>query len=118
MHYVCIEDNVIISILNYEPSVPESVTVVTITDEDSAQIENQTHFFDVETQTVKPVADEILAQKEQDKLNAVEREFLNSTDWKILRHLRQKSLDLTTSLTEEQYLDLEQQRQAAAARIV
>jgi hypothetical protein len=118
MHYVCIEDNVIISILNYEPSVPESVTVVTITDEDHAQIENQTHFFDVETQTVKPVADEIFAQKEQDKLNAVEREFLNSTDWKILRHLRQKSLDLTTSLTEEQYLDLEQQRQAAAARIV
>jgi hypothetical protein len=118
MHYVCIEDNVIISILNYEPSVPESVTVVTITNEDHAQIENQTHFFDVETQTVKPVADEILAQKEQDKLNAVEREFLNSTDWKILRHLRQKSLDLTTSLTQEQYLELEQQRQAAAARIV
>jgi hypothetical protein len=118
MHYVCIEDNVIISILNYEPSVPESVTVVTITDEDQAQIENQTHFFDVETQTVKPVAAEILAQKEQDKLNAVEREFLNSTDWKILRHLRQKALDLTTSLTQEQYLELEQQRQAAAARIV
>jgi len=60
----------------------------------------------------------ILAQKEQEKLNAVEREFLNSTDWKILRHLRQQALDLTTSLTEEQYLELEQQRQAAAARIV
>ena len=118
MHYVCIEDNVIISILNYEPSVPKSVTVVTITDEDSVQIENQTHFFDVETQTVKPVADEILAQKEQDKLNAVEREFLNSTDWQILRHFRQQTLGMATSLTQEQYLELEQQRQAAAARIV
>jgi hypothetical protein len=92
--------------------------VVIISDNDLKKIENQTHFFDVETQTVEPVADEIVAQKTQEKLNAVAREFLNSTDWQILRHLRQKALGTPTSLTEEQYLSLEQLRSAAAARIV
>lgn len=118
MHYVCIENNIVTSILNYEPSVPESVSVVTISDDDHANIENQTHFFDVETKTIKPVANEIIAQKTQEKSNAVEREFLNSTDWQILRHLRQKALGTATSLTEEQYLALETLRSEAAARIV
>jgi hypothetical protein len=118
MNYVCIEDNIVTSILNYEPSVPESVLVITISDDDLRNIENQTHFFDVETKTIKPVADEIIAQRAQEKLNAVEREFLNSTDWQILRHLRQKALGTSTSLTEEQYLALEQSRSAAADRIV
>ena len=118
MHYVCIENNTVTSILNYEPSIPESVSVVIISDNDLKKIENQTHFFDVETQTVKPVADEIVAQKEQEKLNAVEREFLNSTDWKILRHIRQKALNTTTTLTEAEYIALEQQRNDAALRIV
>jgi hypothetical protein len=118
MHYVCIENNIVTSILNYEPSVPESVSVVIISDDDLGNIENRTHFFDVETKTIKPVADEIIAQREQEKSNAVEREFLNSTDWQILRHLRQKALGTPTSLTEEQYLALEQLRSAAAARIV
>ena len=45
-------------------------------------------------------------------------EFLNSTDWKILRHIRQKALNITTSLSDVEYLQLEQQRQAAAARII
>jgi hypothetical protein len=118
MNYVCIEDNIVTSILNYEPSVPESVLVITISDDDLRNIENQTHFFDVETKIIKPVANEIIAQRAQEKLNAVEREFLNSTDWQILRHLRQKALGTSTSLTEEQYLALEQLRSAAAARIV
>jgi hypothetical protein len=79
---------------------------------------DQTHIFDVLSKTVVPIDTSVTAQKEQYKLNGIEREFLNSTDWQILRHLRQKALGVTTSLTEEQYLELEQQRQAAAARIV
>jgi hypothetical protein len=118
MHYVCIEDNVIISILNYEPTVPESVQIVSITDNEAATITDQTHFFDLETQTVKPIASELVAQIAQEKLNAVDREFLNSTDWKILRHIRQKALNITTTLTEAEYIALEQQRNDAALRIV
>lgn len=118
MYYVCIEDNKVVGIQEYEPAVPETVTVVTITDQQQKQIMDQTHRFDVPTKTVVPVDAAILAQKEQEKLNGVEREFLNSTDWKVMRHIRQKALGISTSLTEEQYIELEQQRQAAAARIV
>ena len=60
----------------------------------------------------------VIDQREQDRLNGIEREFLNSTDWKIMRHIRQKALNVATSLTDVEYLELEQQRQAAAARIV
>lgn len=118
MHYVCIENNIVVGIQSYEPAVPSSISVVTITDQQHKQIIDQTHRFDVPTKTVVPVDASILADKEQEKLNAVEREFLNSTDWKVMRHIRQKALGIPTSLTEQQYLELEQQRQAAAARIV
>lgn len=118
MYYVCIENNAITSILNYEPAVPNTVEVITISDDDGKKLYNQTHIFDLNSKTVIPVDVAITAQKEQEKLNAIEREFLNSTDWQILRHLRQKALGVTTSLTEAQYLALEQQRQSAASRIV
>jgi len=117
MHYVCIENNAISSILHYEPSVPNTVQVVTISDDDGKKLHNQTHIFDLNSKTVVPIDAAITAQKEQDKLNGQEREFLNITDWKVLRHLRQKALNIPTSLSDAEYLQLEQQRQAAAARI-
>jgi hypothetical protein len=118
MHYVCIENNAISSILNYEPSVPNTVEVVTISDDDGKRLHNQTHIFDLNSKTVVPIDAAITAQKEQDRLNGIEREFLNSTDWKILRHLRQKTLGIPTSLTDSEFLTLEEQRQLAASRIV
>ena len=118
MHYVCIEDNRISSILNYEPTVPSSVTVVTITDTEYNNIKAQTHYFDVADRTVKSVDASVLIQKEQEVENAQQREFLRSTDWQILRHIRQKALNVPTSLTDEEYLALEQQRADAAASIV
>ena len=117
MHYVCVENDVIVSILGYEPNVPNSVIVYPISDEQATQIQDQTHFFDLNSNTVVEVAAELLAQKEKEIANGNEREFLNSTDWQILRHLREKTLGLPTSLTEEEFIDLEQQRQAAASNI-
>jgi hypothetical protein len=35
----------------------------------------------------------------------------------VLRHLRQRTLGVSTSLTEQQFLDLEQRRDQAAAKI-
>jgi hypothetical protein len=118
MHYVCIENNQVTGIQSYEPAVPSTVSVVTITDQQHQQIMNQTHRFDVSSKTVVLVDSAIIAEKEQYRLNGIEKEFLNSTDWKILRHIRQKALNVPTSLTDAQYVELEQQRQAAAARIV
>lgn len=118
MHYVCIENNIIVSVLNYAPAVPDSVSVYQISDEQANQMVAQTHYFDIPSKTVKPVAASVTEQRTRDIANAVEREFLNSTDWKVMRHIRQKALNIPTSLTDSQYIELEQQRQAAAARIV
>ena len=117
MHYVCIENNIVVSVLNYQPNVPSSVAVVEITDSQAAQIAAQTHYFDVPSRSVTAVAAGITAQRAADVANGQEREFLNSTDWKILRHIRQKALNISTSLSDAEYIQLEQQREAAAARI-
>ena len=117
MHYVCIENNLVVSVLNYQPNVPSSVAVVEITDSQAAQIAAQTHYFDVASRTVAAVAAGVTAQRVVDVANGQEREFLNSTDWKVLRHIRQKALNITTSLSDAEYIELEQQREAAAARI-
>ena len=52
MHYVCIENNQITAIQSYEPAVPSTVSVVTISDGEHAQIMAQTHRFDVASGTV------------------------------------------------------------------
>jgi hypothetical protein len=118
MYYVCIENNLVTGIQSYEPAVPNTVSVISISDEHHAQIMAQTHRFDLASRTVVAVDQAVINQQEQDRLNGIEREFLNSTDWKILRHIRQKALNITTSLSDEEYIQLEQQREAAAARIV
>jgi hypothetical protein len=61
---------------------------------------------------------DISAQAAQEQTNQQALTFLASTDWKVLRHIRQKALGETTSLTEEEYLALELQRSQAAASVV
>ena len=117
MNYVCIENNLVVSVLSYQPNVPSSVTMVEITDAQAAQMAAQTHYFDVASRTVAAVAAGVTAQRAVDIANGQEREFLNSTDWKILRHIRQKALNIATSLSDAEYIQLEQQREAAAARV-
>lgn len=118
MYYVCVENEIIVSILNYQPNVPKSVAVFEISDSQAQQIQAQTHYFDLVSQTVKAVVGDLAAEKTKELSNAEKREFLNSTDWKVLRHIRQKALGVPTTLTEAQYLELEQQREAASAGIV
>jgi hypothetical protein len=118
MYYVCLENNLIVSILNYKPEVPSTVQVVSISDEDGEAITNQSHYFDIELKKVLPVDGIILNQKNIDLKNAVEREYLNSTDWLVLRHIRQKYLEIPTSLSEEEFKKLETKRHEAASRII
>lgn len=118
MYYVCIENNVVVSVLNYQPNVPSSVRVVTITDEQNAQLQAGDHKFDVVSNTVVPLSVAEANAKAAKDRNISDLEFLRSTDWKVLRHIRQKALGVTTSLTDSEYLTLEQQRHEAAARIV
>jgi hypothetical protein len=121
MNYVCIEDNKIIGIFNYQPGVPDSVTVVEITDDEAKQIHENTHFLDTDN-IVKPRPqadlDAEAANKELELENAEKREFLNSTDWKVMRHIRQTALGIPTTLTEAEYVALENERQIAANSII
>ena len=61
---------------------------------------------------------DITSQLEQERINAEAQAFLSSTDFKVMRHIRQKALGQELSLSEEEYLALEQQRSDAAARII
>ena len=63
MHYVCIENNLVVSVLSYQPNVPSSVAVVEITDAQAAQIAAQTHYFDVASKSVAAVAAGVTAQR-------------------------------------------------------
>jgi hypothetical protein len=117
MYYVCIENNQITTILNYQPNVPDTVSVTEITNEQYDQLVNNTHFFNVATNAVESLTNEQILAKSTFDQNSVHREFLNTTDWKVLRHMRQKALAAPTTLTDAEYLELEQQRQTAADSI-
>jgi len=61
---------------------------------------------------------DISQQVEQDKINAEALAYLASTDFMVLRHIRQKALGHNLSLSEEEYLALELERANAASRVV
>jgi hypothetical protein len=117
MNYVCIEKEKIVSILNYQPNVPSEVEVIEISDDQFSLINLQTHYFDIATRSVLPIPQEEEEKRQREKQNVEPKEFLNSTDWMILRHMRQKTLGVPTTLLEQEFLELEQQRNDAAARI-
>ena len=122
MFYFCIENNIVTSIMPYLPTVPNTVEVVEVTDEDYNLVKNDTHKFDISSKRVIPHSSSYLdtkaAAQEKEQNNASFSQFLNTTDWKILRHIRQKALGIPTSLTEEEYIALEEARQTAASNII
>ena len=119
MYYVCVENNQIVSMLDYEPNVPSSVTVTMITDDEYQLMSREkTHYFDVETSTVKMHREEVFSQRDVEAQNRVNKKFLSDTDWKVMRHIREKALAKTTTLSDEEYADLETQRDIAAAGII
>src|SRR5574344_1203038 len=46
------------------------------------------------------------------------QKFLNETDWQVIRHRDQLALGIETSLSDEEYLELLQNRQNARKRIL
>ena len=50
--------------------------------------------------------------------NIEAKNYLSDTDWLVIRHRDQLDLKLQTSLTEDQYHDLLNKRQAARERVV
>lgn len=121
MRYICKEHGKIISILNYEPTVPSSVTVIPVSDEDYDRLRNKTHFFNFESDRIEEHPQTVLQDQKNksdiEKVNNDMKLFLNESDWKILRHIREKALGLPTSMSESDYLSLEKQRHDAAGLI-
>jgi hypothetical protein len=115
--FVCIENGVVVSILDYQPNVPNSVTVAKITKEQYDNMKSGTHVFDVESMQVKPAPDAQIAKKEIERRDAQRRHILESTDWQVLRHIRQKALGIPTTLSDDKYIELESLRQQAAQNI-
>lgn len=119
MYYVCIEDGRIATICNYLPEVPSTISIVEISDEEHKSIAvDRSHYFNVDSRTVEPVGQEVSNQQQRELHNAPLKEYLSSTDWKILRHIRQKTLNIATSLTEQEYLALETERNSIASQII
>ena len=120
MYYVCVdkEEKRLFSILAYEPNVPANIQVVNITDEEYKSIESRTHYFSIEENKVVVAPQTSQDSLNQEKTNAQAKLLLDNTDWKVLRHLREKALGITTSMTEIEYLSLEENRQNAAKGIV
>jgi diaminopimelate decarboxylase len=116
-HYVCIENNLIISTLNYEPNVPATVEVHEISDEQHKLITDGSHHFNVTTKKVELIVGEVADARAAEKEKIATLAFLANTDWKILRHIREKALGITTSMSEEDYIQLELQRNSRAKSI-
>lgn len=63
---------------------------------------------------ITDISEQIELQKQSEEA----LRFLNQSDFKVLRHLRQKALNLPLSLSEEEYLALEQQRHEASKKVI
>jgi hypothetical protein len=118
MKYICIENNTVVSVLDYEPNVPSTLEVVKVSLDNFALIEAKTHYFNPITKTIEKSKDEDLLKLHQESTNRKNLTFLSNSDWKVLRHTREKALGIPTSMTEMEYLSLEQERQIAAKGIV
>lgn len=115
--FVCIENNQVISILPYQPNVPSSVHVIEICEQDYLDLINNKKTFDVRTGVVIDHSADVLTQVARDEEIKQNKNYLDSTDWMVLRHIRQEALGLTTSLTEAEYLELEKNRHDASQKI-
>lgn len=114
---MCIENNRVIAVLNYLPAESKTIQVATITDQEYSLLEIGTHYYDIPSSSVKLKPDEYLDVLEKVKQKQAARNFLNSTDWKVLRHIRQQSLGISTSLSDAEYIQLEQARDQAAGKL-
>lgn len=62
--------------------------------------------------------EDVTAQVDQERINAEAQAFLDESDYRVLRHYGQVSLGIELSLTEEEFLVLENERQEARERII
>jgi len=109
------EELVLIELANLRASqhfgVEESVEIIPATEENPEQ--TIVHEGSVSYEII-----DLTAKVNQEKINKEAQDFLDSTDFKILRHIRQQALGIDLSLSPEEYLALERERHMASQSIV
>ena len=123
MNYLLIENDKCVGVCDYEPNVGnDNIQVITYSgnipqerliyvDGKVADMNNYTFINGKYVKKTK-VIENLLNTNDEAK------HYLNDTDWLVIRHRDQLALGQTTSLTNEQYLDILTKRQAARERVV
>lgn len=117
MFHVLVEGNRVLSIINYEASIPEGVKSFPISSEQYESLNSKTHYFDAVKGELVLMPKDFENHKLERLAKTNGKAYLAETDWKVLRHLREKTLGLATTLSEEELLALEQKRHEVAASI-
>lgn len=112
-YYICLEDGEFNHIHDYLPNVPDTIEVIEITEEDKKQLESDEYYFDVESKKVSIKPDKFFIEKEIIDEYYKNKAFLSRTDYKILRHIREITLNITTTISNDELLKLETKRQQA-----
>lgn len=121
MLFIIIENNKIVSKLDYKPNVPENTNIIEYTENipkefivliDGKICDSRDYIF-YQGKYIT-ATDEI---KEQIRINKEAKDFLTNTDWKVLRHLEQQEKNTSTSLTQEDYQALLNERQKFREKI-
>jgi len=123
MNYLLIEKGELVGICDYEPNTADDdIKVIPYSGNIPAdrilylegKIADSNDYVFINDKYVKKTK----AVTELLETNEEARNYLNDTDWLVIRHRDQAALNQETSLTEVQYLDLLTKRQAARERVV
>ena len=123
MVYLLIENNTLVGICDYEPNIgDDNIQIIEYSGDIpkeniiyiNGEICNSDEYVFINEKygkRTKGVSDLI-------NTNIEAKNYLSDTDWLVIRHRDQLDLKLQTSLTEDQYHDLLNKRQAARERVV
>ena len=123
MNYLLIENNQLVCVCDYKPNISDdNIQIIEYAGSIPAerilyidgQIADSNDYVILNGKYVKNTA----AVAELVNTNREAKKYLNNTDWIVLRHRDQVDSGLETSLTQEQYIDLLNKRQAARERVV
>ncbi len=123
MNYLLIENEQLVGVCDYKPNIGEdNIRVITYSGNIprerilyiNGKIEDSDNYVFLNGKYVRKTK----AITNLINTNSESKNYLKDTDWLVIRHRDQLALGQTTSLTNEQYLDLLTKRQAARERVV
>ncbi len=123
MIYLLIENNNLVGVCDYEPNIgDDNIQIIeysgNIPKENIIYIDGKICNIDDYVFINEKYVKKTKAVSNLINTNNESRNYLADTDWLVIRHRDQLDLKQETSLTEEQYIDLLNKRQAARERVV